>query len=114
MSELYRPYTKRDPARDPDRCAARVTYYVGSWPRTKQCDRKGKHPEDGHMWCHQHRPSAVAERRRKHDEKHAAEYRRRRIEFAGPRLLAIVREIARGELNDPAGYAAMKLEELEL
>jgi len=93
MTDIYTPFTKREPARDPERCSARVTYYyVSSWPQSKQCDRKGKYLEGDHRWCHQHRPSAVAERERK----------------------AIAREIARGELNDPAGYAAMKLKELDL
>lgn len=35
-----------------------------------------------------------------------------KTEFHAPTLLRILKEIAAGELNDPVGYAYMKLEQL--
>lgn len=74
-----------------------------------QCKRKAK--LDG--YCTQHHPDNVKARRDASYAKYKAEMDARKRHHEMPRLLReALEEIASGKLNDPVGYAQMKLEEL--
>jgi len=79
-----------------------------------QCSRKAK--IDG-LWCRWHSPEYMAKQEAKRQARWAEESRkwerRRRTSELNEKALAALIEIAKGEMNDPAGYAAMILEEYE-
>ena len=119
MTAVYKPNKNRYRASesapvDMKCCRAVVTRYIGNWPSHGQCLRKGTVEEDGMLWCKIHAPSEVKKRDQAKREKFDADLKRRMTQNAGPRLLSALREIAKGEMNDPAGYASMILEDLKL
>lgn len=74
-------------------------YHPGGY----QCTRKrGFGPDEA--YCKQHDPQAVAAREAKRNAKYDAEWERRRIEIAGARFFAALRQIADGH-NDPRALA---------
>jgi hypothetical protein len=100
---------------DPTKCAEQMW----SGFTHHQCRNKPKE----WLFCGVHSVSTCEKRKAKHDAKWAQwakdreaanklyEHNQRLLKFE-PKLLAAMREIATGSLNDPAGYAAMKLEML--
>jgi hypothetical protein len=69
-----------------------------------QCSRKRGHGPDGE-YCRTHNPQNVAARKKASSEKYAREMKLKRIEWAGPKFLAMLRLIAEGH-NDARGLAA--------
>lgn len=93
---------------DPGLCAMEVMRYIGRWPHFHQCSRK---PTVG-IFCKQHTPEASAERARKSDERWRAKWdREMRPHHRNDAFASALRAIAKGDMNDPAGYASMVLEE---
>lgn len=95
---------------DPERCRWRVSGGMG-W-HSRQCSRKAV--VDG-LWCKQHSPASAQDREKERQERwalerynSAMEWWRRRCEETA---LTAIKEIAKGEMNDPAGYAQMLLDE---
>jgi siroheme synthase (precorrin-2 oxidase/ferrochelatase) len=67
----------------------------GSWNRGYQCSRRGAIEEDGKMWCRQHLPSVVKERRAEQaqaSEQRWAEEKRRKREEEWHRVLKEIAE----------------------
>ncbi len=86
------------------------------WPNDRaptpyQCQRKHK-PDS--LWCKIHNPYYMKEKQRKWQENYQKEYRASTRRFARPRKIEeALRKIAEGDLNDPAGYAEMVLQEVD-
>lgn len=55
----------------PGKCKAEVHYYVGGWPKYKQCENKAK--ADG--YCGTHNPEKVAAREKAVDEREQARFK---------------------------------------
>lgn len=97
-------------------CAAAVADH-GRGAGFHQCTRTAKVSEMGFGWCGQHAPSKVRAKQEKRDARWRAESAARDARATARRAeqelketaLAALKEIARGELNDPAGYATMIL-----
>lgn len=101
---------ERGHAQDPERCRWQVADYSLRWPNYHQCNRKPK--VDG-LWCLQHSPDEMAKREKAKRDKWDADWQKRLVEIRGRYYREALLEIAKGELNDPVGYAVMKLEEIE-
>ena len=84
------------------------------------CGRNAKYEYEGLSFCGTHHPPKVKERRDKRDAEFHARYEANRKRWkaeqweskARERAWEALNEIAKGEMNDPAGYAAMILDEL--
>lgn len=93
---------------DPERCRWGLFKDYQSY----QCHNK--HSVDG-LWCRIHSPEAKKKRAEKFQASYEAKIkkwdeqnRQRRLK---EKAVAALEEIAKGELNDPVGYAIMILEE---
>ena len=83
------------------------------------CSNRGKHEYRGISFCKIHHPPTRFRKRQERDAKHRAEYDRKRERWQYDDALKAWREkalkaletISEGELNDPAGYAQMILDE---
>lgn len=79
----------------PGKCKATVTYYIGNWPKTKQCDKKAK--KDG--YCTIHNPAYIAKKEAEKDAKYQAESN---AAYENHNLLSIAKTV-KNEL-DSAGW----------
>lgn len=96
---------------DPERCRWSVHATWSRWPQWHQCSRKAV--VDG-LWCRQHSPEETRKREAAKDIKFKASQRKFMDRIHAAKMRAALEAIASGELNDPVGYAAMKLEEFDL
>lgn len=75
---------------DKARCSERVIYYVGNWPRFKQCTKAAKVEKGGKHFCTIHDPDYIAQKRAQKDkewrEKFDKEYAQRALERSAPLL----------------------------
>lgn len=78
------------------------------WPSYHQCNHKAV--VDG-LYCKIHSPAEVERRRAKAKAKYDKETKKWHQPFEYRKALT---EIAKGQLNDPAGYAQMILDEWEI
>jgi hypothetical protein len=83
-------------------CCAEVYEEISR--RFFQCSRNRGYGPDGE-YCTTHNPQNVAARKKARLEKYDREMKLKRIEWAGPRFLAMLRLIAEGH-NDARGLAA--------
>lgn len=90
-------------APDLTRCCEEVTYYIGGWPKHKQCTRKCGHGPMG-AYCKQHDPVAVKERQEKANADYRAKANAERYKWYGPTFFKALEEIAAGH-NDARGLA---------
>lgn len=93
-----------------DQCKEMVHKADGTFHgQTYQCNRKAK--QDG--YCSQHHPDSVIARRDKNMAKRKAEQAARKRHYERPGLLReALEEIAKGQISDPAEYAARRLQEI--
>lgn len=84
-------------------------YSRDGWGRSHQCSRSAK--VDG-TWCRQHDPKAAKRRLEERAARYETEWQRRRLEIAGPRFHAALRQIAEGH-NDPGALAREVLEKFD-
>ncbi len=90
-----------------EKCKEKI--FRGAGHGSSQCSRNAV--KDG--YCKQHHPDNVKARREANEAKWKKEHEMKMKHFRRPALLReALEEISKGELNDPAGYAAMKLEEI--
>lgn len=93
----------------PRRCCTQVHFYIGRWPHTKQCDRKGVVEEGGKFYCKQHSPAEVKKREKASQEKWDAQSKQWILERRGPAAHKVLQQIADGH-NDARGLARAFLE----
>lgn len=95
---------------DPNRCS-KTLFHRDAWNRS-QCARKGVVEEEGTLWCKQHAPSAVKQRREASEkswvEKNKAEHQRR-VRHAWLLVLGMIRE-ENPKLADEVQALAEKLD----
>lgn len=101
----------KGPLADLERCRWEVADHSLRFPHYSQCSRKAV--VDG-LWCRQHSPEATEQRRKKTEERETAQWNARLMELYSRKMYEALEEIASGQLNDPAGYADMKLDEFGL
>lgn len=103
--EKYGAWAGHPEGHPPDhtRCCEEITYYVGRWPKHKQCDRKRGHGPEG-AYCKQHDPEVVAKRRSEKDQREREKWNERRYEFYGKSFFKVLEQIAAGH-NDARGLA---------
>ena len=79
MSEEHKPrvYGRCGIPEDPARCIEAVSDRDPRWPSRHQCQNKRGHGPGG-LYCRIHDPAVIAERRKKQDQKWAAERKRDR------------------------------------
>ncbi len=99
------------------RCMERVSYYVGNWPCSKQCDRKAVVTEDRGdgkevHFCKQHSTEEEKKRDAKRAVKEDASTKKWKHEVYGSSAIARLRAIAEGH-NDPRTLAKEFMEKLE-
>jgi len=97
---------------DESRCRASVMYYIGRWPKTKQCNFK---PRDGTNYCRIHQPDKAKIReekvRKAQDEKWEKQKRQWKYGYYGLKLREALEQIRDGH-NDPRALAREILEEI--
>jgi hypothetical protein len=97
---------------DPNRCKAGVHYYIGNWPKYKQCENKAK--ADG--YCGTHNPEKVAARDKANDERGRAKMEADTLKWvfgrAGLRMGDVLAKIRDGD-NDPRATAREILEAVD-
>lgn len=84
-------------------CCEEVTFYIGRWPKNKQCDRKRGYGPD-QAYCKQHDPAAVEKRRGAADARYRDAQNKRRYELYGRTFFDALKKIADGH-NDPRTLA---------
>lgn len=112
-ARYYLTDTKHD---KPGQCCGEVR--IDDWSNTR-CSYNGKLEYRGRNFCKIHYPPSIFEKAQARHDKFDREWNERqarnrmqeRQQDWRDRALEALREIAKGELNDPAGYAAMILEE---
>lgn len=100
----------------PGKCCG---YISGDVSGGHQCYRNAKYDYRGHKFCGTHYPPKVFERAQKREEKWRRKWQAEKSRWDyqkamrewKERVITAFEEIAKGELNDPAGYAAMILDE---
>lgn len=93
-------------APDLTRCCVSVAWNY----RFRQCSKPNGHGPDG-AFCKQHDPAAAAERRAKHEAKHAARTIEWRFQSRGRAFAEALKQIADGH-NDPRQVARDALGDL--
>lgn len=82
---------------DPTKCIENVHDYSTRWPhRPHQCARKRGHGPDG-LYCKQHSPESVAERRKKEDAKWAIKKTEWDIESQNRKVANLARALFKQE-----------------
>lgn len=93
-----------------DNCCESVTP-KGMWSGGHQCNRSNGHGPEG-LYCKQHDPAKVAERRKKSQSKWDADRVEWRKKAYGPKMYEALRQIAAGH-NDARQLAKQTLEEID-
>lgn len=97
-------------------CEVDVADQWTNWPSYHRCNHYAVVEEphhDGTIWlCKVHSTVETKKRDAKAEEKYRRETREWMWKHRGPRLEAALREIAKGEMNDYAGYAQMVLDDV--
>lgn len=101
-------------AANPKAIEGRCRWKVFNNWHSYQCSRKAS--VDG-LWCKQHSPEATKKRKEQSRSNYEAWSKEQNKKWALEKLkgkaLDALREIAKGELNDPVSYAQLILEERE-
>lgn len=88
---------------DHKKCCEEIMYYIGNWPKHKQCSRpRGFGPDKA--YCKQHDPKAVKAREAAIDARQEAAWQKRRYEIHGKSFFDALVKIAEGH-NDARGLA---------
>lgn len=109
MAEHYKPsygaWAGNTAGHKPDlsRCCVEIADTSTRFTRYRQCTRKHGFGPDG-AYCKQHDPEAVARRKAEVEKRDAERYLKQRLEWAGPRFFAVLKQIADGH-NDPRTIA---------
>lgn len=112
--EAYNQWAGNPAGSKPDftRCCESVTPNErGGYWHQHQCNRKRGYGPDG-AYCKQHDPAAKAARDKASHDKYIADMNKRRYQWHGPKLFAVLQQIADGH-NDARGLAKDTIEEFE-
>lgn len=92
-----------------EKCSAKVSTRQGAWSRFVRCSRNGVITRSGKWYCKQHDPEAVKKREEESRAKYEVERRKRRVQFAAPEMLTILKDFVATDISNTRKIRGIKV-----